>query len=139
MTNKTHRPYGLWTSPIEPASLAQALRFSDVAWDTDGQTLVWLEGRSDRGVLVCASGGQAPRDLTTTLSVRAMVGYGGGDMAVAGGYVYFVAQEGRLYRQGCVHPPSLAGGLPTPITPQVGPMAAPTPSPEGRWLLFVHT
>jgi len=133
VTDQAHRPYGLWTSPIEPASLAQALRLSDVAWDTDGQTLVWLEGRSDRGVLVCASGGQAPRDLTTTLSVRAMVGYGGGDMAVAGGYVYFVAQEGRLYRQ------SLASGLPTPITPQFGHMAAPTPSPDGRWLLFVHT
>ena len=119
--------------PNRAAGLAQALRFSDVAWDTDGQTLVWLEGRSDRGVLVCASGGQAPRDLTGTLSVRAMVGYGGGDMSVAGGHVYFVAQEGRLYRQ------SLAGGLPTPITPQFGHMAAPTPSPDGQWLVFVHT
>lgn len=133
MADKTHRPYGLWSSPIEVTGLAQTLRFSDVAWDTDGQTLVWLEGRSDRGVLVCASGGQAPRDLTSTLSVRAMVGYGGGDMAVANGYAYFVAQEGRLYRQ------SLAGGLPTPITPQFGHMAAPTPSPDGRWLVFVHT
>ena len=74
---------------MTPGSLAQSLRLSDVAWDSDGETVVWLEGRSDRGVLVCASPGQAFRDLTTTLSVRARVGYGGGDMAVAGGTVYF--------------------------------------------------
>lgn len=133
MGKKVAKPYGLWSSPIQPESLAQSLRLSDAAWDSDGETLVWLEGRSDRGVLVCASGGQAPRDLTTTLSVRAMVGYGGGDMAVANGYAYFVAQEGRLYRQ-----PLAAGGA-QPITPQFGYMASPAPSPDGRWVIYVHT
>jgi dipeptidyl aminopeptidase/acylaminoacyl peptidase len=133
MSEKTSKPYGMWPSPIKPASLAQSLRLSDVAWDSDGETLVWLEGRSDRGVLVCAPSGQAPRDLTSTLSVRAMVGYGGGDMAVCHGYVYFVAQEGRLYRQ------RLAGGEAQPIVPQFGHMASPTPSPDGRWVIYVYT
>jgi hypothetical protein len=74
--------FGLWPSPVTPQSLAGGLRLSDVAWDSDGETLVWLEGRSDRGVLVCLPAGEeAPRDLTTTLSVRARVGYGGGDLA----------------------------------------------------------
>jgi hypothetical protein len=93
-------PYGLWPSPLQPRHLAEGLRLSDVAWDSDGVTLVWHEGRSDRGVLVCLpAGGDAPRDLTTDLSVRARVGYGGGDFTVAGGEVYFVEASGRLYRQ----------------------------------------
>ena len=133
MTTKTIKPYGLWPSPIQPANLAQSLRLSSVAWDDDGQTLVWLENRSDQGVLVCAPKGSAPRDLTPTLPVRARVGYGGGDFAVKGGVAYFVAKEGRLYRQ------SLAHGPAAPITPQFGHMASPTPSPNGRWVAFVHT
>ena len=84
--DKQTMQYGLWPSPIGAQSLAEGLRLSDVAWDSDGETLVWLEGRSDRGVLVCLpAGGDAPRDLTTELSVRAQVGYGGGDFSVAGG------------------------------------------------------
>src|SRR5262245_49412588 len=57
--------YGLWPSPIGPQSLAEGLRLAEVAWDSDGETLVWLEGRSDRGVLVCLPpGSHAPRDVT---------------------------------------------------------------------------
>jgi hypothetical protein len=133
MNEKTFLPFGLWPSPIVPASLAQSLSLRDVAWDSDGETLVWLEGRSDQGVLVCAPPGEAPRDLTSTLSVRARVGYGGGDFAVARGHVYYVAQEGRLYRQ------ALAGGQAQPITPQFGHMASPTLSPDGRWVIYVYT
>jgi len=133
MAAKKLKQFGLWPSPVQPASLAQGLRLSDLAWDSDGETLVWLEGRSDRGVLVCAPPGQAPRDLTSTLSVRARVGYGGGDFGVGGGYTYFVAQEGRLYRQ------PLAGGAAIPIVPQFGHMASPTVSPDNKWVLFVHT
>jgi dipeptidyl aminopeptidase/acylaminoacyl peptidase len=122
----------LWDSPIRPQSLAQGLRLSDVAWDSDGDTLVWLEGRSDRGVLVCARPGEAPRDLTTDLSVRARVGYGDGDFTVAGGTVIFVASTGRLYRQ------PLEPGPAVPLTPEFGNAASPAVSPDGRWLLFVH-
>src|SRR5499425_795358 len=126
--------YGLWPSPIGPQSLAEGLRLAEVAWDSDGETLVWLEGRSDRGVLVCLPPGSiAPRDVTTALSVRAQVGYGGGDFSVAGGYVYFVEASGRLYRQ------PLAGGQALPLTPGFGHVAAPTVSPDGRWVVCVHT
>jgi dipeptidyl aminopeptidase/acylaminoacyl peptidase len=105
-----------------------------VAWDTDGETLVWLEGRSDRGVLVCLPpGGNAARDLTAELSVRARVGYGGGEFTVAGGYVYFAEASGRLYRQ------SLTYGAATALTPAFGYAAAPCVSPDQRWLVFVHT
>ena len=133
MPATVNKPFGLWPSPLRPEDLAQSLRLSDVQWDDDGETLVWLEGRSDRGVLVCAPGGSAPRDLTPTLSVRARVGYGGGDFTVSQGKVFFVAQEGRLYSQ------SLSSGSAQPITPQFGHMASPTVSPNGKWVLFVHT
>lgn len=132
MAEKTIHPFGLWPSPVRPEHLAQSLRLSDVGW-ADGDTLVWLEGRSDRGVLVCAPPGQAMRDLTPSHAVRAGVGYGGGDFGAHEGTVYFVAQEGRLYRL------DLPGGEPVPITPQFGHMASPTPSPDGRRVAFVHT
>ena len=116
---KEIRPYGLWPSPLTPESMAQGKRLSDVAWDSDGETLVWLEGRSDRGVLVCArvaqDGADAPRDLTSDLSVRAQVGYGGGDFAVVHGHAYFAERSsGRLYRQ-----PAFAPRQPSSTAPYV--------------------
>jgi len=129
----TAAPFGLWPSPITPRMVSQALRLSDCAWDSDGQTLVWHEGRSDRGVLVASRlDGDAPRDLTDELSVRARVGYGGGDFCVGNGRVVF-ASGGRLYAQ------ELAGGKARAITPAIGQAAAPTLSPDGKWVLYVHS
>ena len=126
-------PYGLWPSPITPGTVSQGLRLDDLAWDSDGQTLVWLEVRSGHGVLVCMPpDANAPRDLTTELSVRARVGYGGGDMTAAHGNAYFVS-GGRIYHQ------PLSSGEAKPITPAFGDAAAPTMSPDGKWVLYVHT
>lgn len=131
---KTVIPYGLWPSPVSSHGLSEGIRLSEVAWDCDGTTLVWLEGRSDRGVLVCLpAGDDAPRDVTSDLSVRARVGYGGGDFTVAGGTVYFAEASGRLYRQ------SLHAGSAVPLTPGFGSAAAPAVSPNGRWVAFVHS
>lgn len=130
---KERRQFGLWSSPITPGSLAEGRRLDGVAWDSDGQTLVWLEGRSGKGVLMAQRGDDAPRELTTELSVRAEVGYGGGDFTVHGGFVYFVVHKtGRIYRQ------PLSGGGAAAITPAFGKAAAPVVSPDGRWLAYVH-
>jgi dipeptidyl aminopeptidase/acylaminoacyl peptidase len=129
----TQRQYGLWSSPITPQRLAGGLRISDTQWDSDGASLVWLEGRSDRNVLVTGRlDGNAPRDLTSDLSVRARVGYGGGDFGVGGGYVFFVANQ-QIYRQ------SLVGGTASPITPAFADCASPTVSPDGRWVMYVFS
>ena len=131
--SKRQVPYGLWPSPISPQSQAQAKRITDLAWDTTDETLLWLEGRSGFGMLVAgALDGEAPRDLTPERSVRARVGYGGGDFTAAGGYAYFIS-EGRIYRQ------PLKAGEAVPITPPFGQAASPTVSPDGRWVLFVHS
>lgn len=135
MDNKpAERQYGLWDSPFTPRNVASGLVFSDLAWDRDG-TLAWREVRSGRGVLVLHSpDGQASRDLNSDLAVRAGVGYGGGDFTLGGGQAYFVeAESGRLYRQ------PIDAGRPRPISPAFGQAAAPTLSPDGRWLVFVHT
>jgi dipeptidyl aminopeptidase/acylaminoacyl peptidase len=126
--------FGLWNSPITPDKLAQGISFANVEGDQSG-ALVWLENRSNRGVIVVQPGdGSAPRDLTNTYSIRAKVGYGGGDFTVGQGWVYYCAAEsGRIYRQ------NLQNGLPQPITPAFGHAASPVLSPDGRWLVFVHS
>jgi len=125
-------PYGLWPSPITPESMAGQLRLDDVQYDPAGGALVWLEGRGARGVLVTRTGADAPRDLTGELSVRAGVGYGGGDFTVRDGVVIF-SSGGRLYRQ------SLDGGPARPVTPAFGDAASPVLSPDGRRIAFVHS
>ncbi|NNJ13384.1 prolyl oligopeptidase family serine peptidase [Chloroflexales bacterium ZM16-3] len=131
------QPFGLWPSPITPRGLADDLRLTDVQWDSDGRRIVWLEGRGARSVLVCADthSGDAPRDLTPAdLSVRGRVGYGGGDFCVGHGAVFFVeGGSGRIFRQ------PLSGGPASPVTPAFGGAAAPALSPDGRWLLYVHS
>ena len=99
-----------------------------------GKRVVWLEGRSGKGVLVVGDGKQAARDLTSVASVRAEVGYGGGDYCVHGGWIYYVEQgTGRLFRQ------EVEGGAAQAITPQFGNAAAPVVSPDGRWVAYVHS
>jgi dipeptidyl aminopeptidase/acylaminoacyl peptidase len=115
--------------------MAGGVRLLDVQWDSEGQSLVWLESRGAQGVLVCAhlEDQDAAYDLTSDLSVRARVGYGGGDFTVAHGSVFFAEQSGRLYRQ------PLGEGLARPITPAFGHAAAPAVSPDAAWVLYVHS
>ena len=127
------QPYGLWKSALTPESMAGDLTFRDVGWSDDGETLVWLEERGGEGVLVARPRGEAQRDLTRELEVRGGVGYGGGAFSVHGETVYFAAADGRLYHL------QLSGGRPQPLTPAYGNVASPTVSPDGEWLVFVHT
>lgn len=134
MEGRIVKQYGSWESPITPLSLARVITFSGIGSDQSG-ALVWLEERSGRGVLVVQPvDGQASYELNSELSVRARVGYGGGDFLVSQGNVFFAdADTGRLYRQ------PLAQGGAEPVTPGFGSAAAPALSPDGRWLLFVHS
>lgn len=131
MTPK-NAPFGLWLSPITPELLGLKLRLEDVQFDSDGETLVWQEGRSARRVLVVRKPGDAPRDLTDMLKVGGGIGYGGGDFTVRNGMVVF-ASEGRLYSQ------SLESSRPRAITPKFGDLASPAISPDSSKVLFVHS
>ena len=132
--SRPQEPPGRWASPIQASDVSTPLRFSDVYWDSDGQTLVWREERSDRGVLVCHSAADATTcDLENEFSVRARVGYGGGDFTVAQGCAYFAA-EGRLFRQPLYQTRAQS------ITPEDGGQCtSPAVSPDGCSLLYVHS
>lgn len=132
MTKSQRRQYGTWPSPITPSAIAGNLRLGDVRWDTHSDTLVWVEDRGKRGVLVAGHGVNAPRVLTgEQLSVKGRVGYGGGAFTVHDGIVYFAAAGGRIYRM------RLDGGDAEPVTPGFAAMASPAVSPDGDWLVGV--
>jgi len=116
VTQKTVRQFGLFDSPISSRSLAEDKRLDSARWDSDGQTLVWLEARSGKGVLVTqADSHDAPRDVTAENDVRAEVGYGGGDFTVGDGIAYYLVHKtGRIFRQ------PLACGTAKPIIPPFG-------------------
>lgn len=130
---KEYRAFGLWHSQITPELIAAASRLNDVMWDTDGNTLVWHEERSGKGVLMAHPRGEAPREISGDKNVHGGVGYGGGGFTLQAGVVIFSEKDGRLYR--C----SLGYGSPIPITPAYGNTAAPQISPDNHWVIFVHT
>ncbi|HOD43515.1 MAG TPA: hypothetical protein PKL21_01410, partial [Anaerolineaceae bacterium] len=92
-------PFGQWSSPISASLLSQRLRLDEVRWDSDGKTLLWLEGRSGQGVIVSLPSSEVRRDVTDEHPVRGGVGYGGGEFTCQDGVVYFCARDGRLYRR----------------------------------------
>lgn len=119
--------------PLPPRFLAQLYHLNDVQALPDGNTVLWAEGRGKQTLLrAWIPPHPAAYDLFRDLSLRPGVAYGGGEFGVGPGFVVFVAQ-GRLYRQ------NLPYGQPVPITPAFGGFAAPTVSPDGQWVLFVHT
>lgn len=132
---KTKYLYGMWKSPISTSFMGRGITFSEVGFDDDG-SLIWLENRSDRGVIMIQlSDEEAARELNSERSVRARVGYGGGDFTVGQGTVYFVeADTGRLYRQLITQP-----GPAAPLTPAFGSAASPTLSPNNKWIVYVHS
>ncbi|MCK6577577.1 MAG: prolyl oligopeptidase family serine peptidase [Anaerolineae bacterium] len=133
MHNIQMRMFGTWDSVITAESVALNARIGDAAWDSDGKTLVWTESRQGATWLMAKTGQDSPRFLTDgNIPVRGRIGYGGGDFTVAGGVVYFVGHDRRVFSL------PLAGGVPHPITPPFGAAAAPTISPDGRFLIFAH-
>jgi dipeptidyl aminopeptidase/acylaminoacyl peptidase len=133
LSEKQSAAYGTWASPVTPQSLSRQIRLEDVQWAPGGGALLWVEGRSGKGVLVIREGADVPRDLTEDHNVRGGIGYGGGSFAAGKDFAVFAEKDGRLYRV------EYSGGLPRPITPGFGASAAPVLSPDGKWVLYVHS
>ena len=133
MTEKVYVQSGTWPSPLSPAAVAGDMRFNDVQWDSDGQTLVWLERRAKGGVVVARLADGSLRDVTGgDQSVSGRVGYGGGEFTVADGRVIY-SVSGRLFSV------PLDSGKPQALMPGFGAAASPKVSADGKWVVFVHT
>ncbi len=130
---KTKRAYGYWESPISAEMLSGEKRLNDCKWAGDGETLVWAEGRGAQGVLCVKHRANAPRDISGDINVRGGVGYAGGEFDVHEMFAVFCGGDGRMYRV------DVASGAPKAITPKYGSVATPTISPDGKWVVFVHT
>jgi len=115
-----------WT----PARLSTRLRLDDVAWTENGDP-VWIEGRSDRSTLV--RGGANPCELTPDHSVRAGVGYGGGDFCLSKDTLLFVQRAGPLLSM------DLRTKQANSVMPRFGSVAAPAVSSDGTGVLCVHS
>ncbi len=138
-TAKTTQPYGTWPSQVTAGLISNRSRLNEVRWASDGQTMVWHEGRSSSNVLVAADcSWPVKRDLTDEQSPRGGVGYGGGafDVAKNQPVIVFANGDGRLYRR------ELSPGRPKAITPVIGPsgaVASPAISPDGQWVAYIHS
>jgi dipeptidyl aminopeptidase/acylaminoacyl peptidase len=129
--DEKHR--GFRPRPIQPAEITREVSIADVQWNRKGEGLVWLEtGPKGQGLLAQHRPGFELQDLTLGLNVKAGLGYGGGDFGLGNESVFFVA-DGRIYRK------SLKAGRFRVLTPPWGDIAAPTPDPAERSLLYVHS
>lgn len=123
-------PYGFWISPISPEMVGNRNRLLDVQWNSDGDTLLWVEERCGKGVLVSKCLNDAQRDLTVEQSVRGGLSYGGGEFTISKGRVIFASGDNRLYTR------TLGFGTPKPITQPIGSVCSPSISPDGRWIVY---
>jgi dipeptidyl aminopeptidase/acylaminoacyl peptidase len=126
--------FGLWPSPMTASAASQKLRFEDVQFDSSGNSILWVEGRSNIGVLVRKLNGDAHRDLTTSgQSVHGGIGYGGGEFTCSNNSVFYAEKSGQLFSL------NLDSGQPTALTPPYGAFADPQISPDGKWVLAVFS
>ncbi len=131
--SRESRPCGLWESPLSVEDAGGGVGLGSPAFDSDGRTLAWLERRGAESVILCRRRGEAAaRELTRGHTVRARVFYGGGEFALGRGRVIFVEDGDHLSAV------PLGGGGVRRLTPCFGQPADPTPSPDGRWIVYVH-
>lgn len=128
MKSAENTPFGLWKSPFTAGARADRANFRDVRWDAGSGDLVWLERGSENTVLMIKPADGLPRILSDAYDIGGGVGYGGGDFDVRAGTVIFIDRGRQLIRL------DVESGAAQPITPELGMLASPALSPDGRWI-----
>jgi dipeptidyl aminopeptidase/acylaminoacyl peptidase len=129
----SNSPSQLQKSPISTSMMASQLKLVELGFaGADDDTLVWLESRGGKSVLMAQRGADGPHELCDSLAVRGGVGYGGGELAAGPDGLWLCGADGRLYQL------DLEAGAPRAVTPAYGHIASPAPSPDGRHVLYVH-
>ena len=120
-------------SPVSPAFVAAGKRLGCVTWSPDSRHLGWLETRSGKGIVVVGDGSaDAPRDLNSDISVRARVGYGGGDLTLTNEAAIYAA-DGQLWVQ------PLEYGCRSLLCAESGNGASVAVSPDGHYAIYVQS
>lgn len=131
--NKQKLPYGLWPSPISPDMIAGGIRLNNLQFSPDGNTLVWSQSLDGKTSLFAWREGEAAWNLSGEFNPSGAVGYGGGDFFAGKDTVIFSDRNGRLYSK------RYDAGLPKALSPEFGGCASPLLSPDGSFIVFVHT
>ncbi len=126
-------PHGLWPSPITPEMLAGGIRLNDVQWSPNGDYLVWSQSQDGETSLFAKPALGEAFDLSGELNPSGGVGYGGGDFFSGREGVVIADRSGRLYFK------PYAQGRARPLTPAFGACASPLLTPDGRFVIYVHT
>lgn len=128
---KTSVPYGRWKSELSPALIANKLRFSDVHYSGTG--LVWFEGRSTGSMLLHLPDGGSHPAIAPSNQPRGGLAYGGGEFSTVGDEILYVNKDGSIHRT------SVETDEPIPISLAFGSVSSPCSSPDGHYVLFLHT
>ena len=99
----------------------------------DDESILWLENQDGIGCLEYKTGGMIKRITSPAYSVKGGVLYGGGEFSVSGSKVVFCANRNQLVLW------DRDRNSLSPVTPLWGKVAAPSISPDGKWVLFVFS
>ncbi len=134
MIEKKIKPYGQWPSKITPALFANLLKISEPAWSENG-SLFWRERSSSvTKINMVAPGSQEIQTISGDLNVGGELFYGGGGYTTADNSLFVVDKiTHQIYRI------SLENGTVNQLTSSLQNAASPRISPDGKYLLFVHS
>ncbi|MFN2111656.1 MAG: S9 family peptidase [Anaerolineales bacterium] len=127
-------PFGLWPSPITPENTASLLSISEPTWSPSGD-LLWRERHSSQASVFMVHGPlEDPRIMSGSIQVGGSLLYGGGGYTAGReGLIVVDRESGQLVKI------DRAGKTFQPLTSGLVQAASPKISPDGSWVLFVHS
>ncbi len=134
MNAKHTLPFGFWPSPITPENTASQLNISEPTWNPAG-LLLWRERNSSRASIRMTDGQfPDPPILSGSFRVGGSLLYGGGAFGTGQDeLVFFDRDSCQLIKT------DPAGKTFHPLTDNLVQAASPKLSPDGSWVLFVHS
>ena len=134
MTEKKIKPYGQWPSEITPSIFANLLKISEPAWGENGP-LYWRERSSSlTKIQMIAPGSEEIQTISGDLNVGGELLYGGGGYSTQENSLIVVDKTThQLHR---INPEKPTADQ---LTSSLLSAASPRLSPDGKYVLFVHS
>ena len=134
MTDKKIEPYGQWPSKITPTIFANLLKISEPDWGIDG-SLFWRERSSALTEIQMLTPGSGDiKTVSGNLNVGGELLYGGGGFTIAGNSL--IAVDKTTHQLHRIFP---GDGSLDKLTSTLRNAASPKLSPDGKFILFVHS